>query len=110
MLTKGPVSKPPAWAEKVQWFDRHLKGLAEGITTTHDKGLIYGKVLVDDWPAYIGRWLEWRPRGLAILPAHPHNEGFAHPNAIRYDGTNLDAVRERLRAALGSSTPSAGSP
>jgi len=102
VLTKGPSSKPSAWTEKVQWCDKHLKGMIEGVTITHDKGLVYGKVLVDDFPAYIERWLEWRPRGLAIMPAHDHNEGFAHPNMVRYDGTNLDEVRERLLAVLGT--------
>lgn len=96
ILTKAPFGKPMAWTEKVQWCDQHLKGHIEGITMTHDKGLVYGKVLVDDFPAYVERWLEWRPRGLVIMPAHPHNEGFTHPNVIRYDGTNLPEVRARL--------------
>jgi hypothetical protein len=41
VLTKGPASKPSAWTEKVQWCDKHLKGMVEGITITHDKGLVY---------------------------------------------------------------------
>ena len=100
VLTKGPASKPSAWTEKVQWCDKHLKGMVEGITITHDKGLVYGKVLVDDFPAYVERWLEWRPRGLVIMPAHYHNEGFVHPNVVRYDGTNLEEVRTRLMTVL----------
>jgi 5'-nucleotidase len=55
-------------------------------------------VLVDDWPEYIHRWLTWRPRGLVIVPAQPWNVGFSHPKALRYDGTNPDMVRARLRA------------
>ena len=100
VLTKGPASKPSAWTEKVQWCDRHLKGMVEGVTITHDKGLVYGKVLVDDFPNYIDRWLEWRPRGVVIMPAHQHNEGFSHPNVVRYDGTNLEEVRKRLLTVL----------
>jgi hypothetical protein len=102
ILTKGPSSKPGAWSEKVQWCSKHLNGMIEGVTITHDKGLVYGKVLVDDFPAYIERWLEWRPRGLVIMPAHDHNQGFSHPNVVRYDGTNLAVVRERLLTVLHS--------
>jgi 5'-nucleotidase len=102
VLTKGPSCNPAAWGEKVQWFDRHLKDLAEGITLTTDKAGVYGRVLVEDWPAYAKGWLEFRSRGLVVLPAHAHNEGFTHPNAIRYDGLNLDAVKARLLAALGA--------
>lgn len=100
ILSKGPASKPSAWTEKVQWCDRYLKGIVEGVTITHDKGLVYGKVLVDDFPDYIDRWLEWRPRGLVIMPAHHRNEGFFHPNVVRYDGRNLEEVRERLLKVL----------
>ena len=104
ILTKGPSSKPSAWTEKVEWCDKHLKGMVEGVTITHDKGLVYGKVLVDDFPAYIERWLEWRPRGMVIMPAHDHNESFSHPNVVRYNGSNLEEVRERLLSVLDSSS------
>ncbi|MFP2925758.1 5' nucleotidase, NT5C type [Pyxidicoccus sp. 3LG] len=96
VLTKGPVQSTNAWAEKLQWCQAHVPDAR--VTVTMDKGLVYGKVLVDDWPEYIHRWLTWRPRGLVIVPAQPWNVGFTHPNAIRYDGTNLDAVRARLQA------------
>jgi 5'(3')-deoxyribonucleotidase len=98
VLTRGPSSVPAAWMEKVQWCRERLPGVP--IFMVEDKGLVYGKVLVDDWPPYFKRWMEWRPRGLVVIPAQPwndkvefHGEG---PNWIRYDGTNLDRVRERL--------------
>jgi 5'-nucleotidase len=94
VLTKGPVSTPSAWTEKLEWCQQHLEGVP--VTMTMDKGLVYGKVLVDDWPPYVERWLQWRPRGLVVLPAHPWNEGVSRPNAIRYDGSNLAEVREAL--------------
>jgi hypothetical protein len=100
VLTKGPARKPSAWTEKVQWCDRHLGNRIEGVTITHDKGLVYGKLLVDDYPDYILSWLKFRPRGLVIMPAHPHNAGFSHPNVVRYDGTNLEEVAARLQAHL----------
>lgn len=96
ILSKGPANSTGAWAEKLQWCQQHVPDAR--VTVTMDKGLVYGKVLVDDWPEYIHRWLTWRPRGLVIVPAQPWNVGFSHPNALRYDGTNLDVVRERLRA------------
>lgn len=64
--------------------------------------LRYGAVLVDDWPEYIRRWLENRPRGLVIMPAHEHNAGFNHPNVVRYDGTNKDEVKARMLTRFAS--------
>lgn len=95
VLTKGPAWAPSAWTEKLEWCQQHLPGVP--VTITMDKGLVYGKVLVDDYPPYVERWLEWRPRGLVVLPAQPWNLGFTHPSAIRYDGTNLGEIRAALR-------------
>lgn len=69
ILTKGPAQATSAWSEKLQWCQRHVTDAR--VTVTMDKGLVYGKVLVDDWPEYILRWLTWRPRGLVIMPAQP---------------------------------------
>lgn len=96
VLTKGPTKKFSAWSEKVEWCNRHLPEDIEGVTITHNKGLVYGKVLVDDYPDYIIKWLEYRPRGLVIMPAHEYNKNFSHPNVIRYDGTNLAEIVEKL--------------
>jgi 5'(3')-deoxyribonucleotidase len=97
VLTKGPAKLPPAWSEKVEWCREHVADLP--IVLAEDKGLVYGKVLVDDWPPYIRRWLDWRPRGVVIAVAQPWNltieTEFA--NVVRYDGTNIDRVRDRLR-------------
>lgn len=96
ILTKGPRSLPHAWGEKVEWAQAEVPDNA-GIHISQEKSLIYGKVLSDDWPAYYGPWLKARPRGLVIVCAHPWNEGKTdHPNIVRYDGTNLDEVRERI--------------
>jgi hypothetical protein len=98
ILTKGPSGASAAWAEKVRWCQRHVPDVP--ITITSDKGLLYGKVLIDDWPPYFLRWLEWRPRGLVVIPAQRWNTAYADvdrsPSCIRYDGDNLDAVRARL--------------
>lgn len=97
ILTKGPASNHVAWSEKVSWSRENVPGAL--VSITEDKGLVYGKVLVDDFPDYMLRWLKWRPRGLGIMPARRINEGFSHPNVVRYDGTNMAEVLEKLEAA-----------
>jgi len=87
ILTKGPSSNPLAWAEKMECVRKHFDDNVT-IHITEDKGVHYGRVLVDDYPAYVNAWLAHRPRGLVIMPAHPYNEKYAHQNVIRYDGTN----------------------
>jgi len=95
VLTQGPKDNPHAWAGKKMWIDKNL-GENVDITITRDKGLVYGKILVDDWPPYITRWLEWRPRGLVIMPASKINGDFEHPQVIRYDGENMGEVKKRM--------------
>ena len=99
IATKGPRTKSTAWQGKVDWVSREI-GEDVPMTITTDKGLLYGRVLVDDWPSYMLRWLSKRPRGLGVMPAQPWNVTFKHPQVIRYDGTNLPEVRERLEAAF----------
>jgi 5'(3')-deoxyribonucleotidase len=96
VLTKGPKTNHTAWSEKLQWCNKHLAKYIDGVTICHDKSLIYGAVLVDDFPLYIKSWLNHRPRGLVIMPAHDHNADFIHPQVVRYDGTNIGEVRTRL--------------
>lgn len=98
VVTKGPQSKLAAWSEKVAWCNEHLADYVDGVTITHDKGLLYGSALVDDWPLYIQSWLAHRPRGLVIMPASDANIGYSHPNVVRYDGSNIEEVRLRMVA------------
>ncbi len=81
ILTKGPYKTTSAWTEKVEWCRHYLPETP--VTVTEDKGLVYGRVLFDDWPSYIQRWLEWRPRGLVLMLDQPWNQGFEHPNVFR---------------------------
>lgn len=88
ILTKAPKHNPNAWSEKVEWCNNRLPtqivdGNEIGMNIVTTKSLVYGKVLVDDWPAYIAPWLKRRPRGLVIMPAQPWNVGFGHNNIIR---------------------------
>jgi 5'-nucleotidase len=84
ILTKGPKKHSNAWSEKLQWCQEHL-GPDVDVHVTSDKGLVYGKILYDDYPAYMLRWLEHRPRGLGIMPGTPGNKSFSHPNVIRIE-------------------------
>ena len=97
VLTKGPRSNPSAFTEKVQWCQKNL-GYDVRIKISGDKSLVYGRVLIDDYPEYVEGWLKSRPRGLVILPAQPWNEGFEHPNAVRYED-NMDEVYDRMKEA-----------
>jgi len=87
ILTKGPVMTPSAWTEKLKWCQKHL-GLNIPVTITQEKSLVYGRILIDDFPEYLSAWLKHRPNGYAIMPAHDYNKDFTHDRVIRYDGTN----------------------
>jgi|GEM_PF-566221 len=101
ILTKGPKSSTNAWAEKVEWVRKNMPDAKDvNITISDDKGLLYGKVLVDDWPEYVERWLENRHRGLVIMPLHPWNRDFKHERVIHYNGKNLNEVRKALELAF----------
>jgi len=104
VLTKGPVNTTRAWTEKVEWCRDHVP--LTPVTIGEDKGLMYGKVLVDDWPSYYMRWLEWRPRGLVIVPAQPWNKDVDHPNCVRATSDNLEEVFERLEKVRATAGPS----
>lgn len=99
ILTKGPRRTKIAWTEKVEWVHENVVPDYPNtqVTITEDKGLVYGKVLVDDFGPYMNRWLKWRPRGLGIMPVTNWNKDYYHPNVIRYDGTNKQEVKEALK-------------
>jgi len=98
VLTQGPKTKPLAWKEKVEWCQKHL-GPDIDIHITRNKGMVYGKFLYDDFCDFMLKWLEHRPRGLGIMPVNKANKDFRHPQVVRWDGSNLEEVVERLRAA-----------
>jgi len=100
VLSRGPKKNSLAWGEKLDWC---LNNLSEDcqVTLTMDKGIVYGRVLVDDWPPYIKAWLEFRKRGLVIMPARPWNIDFKHPQVLRYVlGVNDVNVSNALAARL----------
>lgn len=101
VLTKGPRRKSIAWGEKLRWSQKYL-GDDIDVTITQDKSGTYGRILVDDFPDYMEKWLSRRPRGLGIMPEMRHNKDFKHARLIKYDGTvsGLEAVRERMQEAF----------
>jgi len=99
ILTQGPSKVSAAWSGKKEWVNSNL-GYDVDMTITRDKGLVYGRVLVDDYPPYIKRWLKWRKNGLVIMPASDSNKKYHNKQVVRYDGINLGEVRYRMESQL----------
>ena len=100
ILTKGPRKNPAAWAEKVRWCEQHVPDA--GITITHSKDLVYGRILYDDWPEYILSWLEWRPRGKVLMLDADYNRHLQHPNVLRCSRAPMHTQRELILGFLGT--------
>lgn len=99
ILTRGPKHSSGAWEQKVRWVRSHVPDAS--LTITLDKSLVYGRVLVDDWPDYVTPWLKHRPRGLVVMPDQPWNQGYEHPQVVRHlPGQNEELIRERLKGQL----------
>jgi 5'(3')-deoxyribonucleotidase len=99
VLTKGPKNTKTAWTQKVEWCAKHLPE-GTNVTITQDKGIVYGRILVDDYPGYMDAWLRNRPRSLGIMPLRDYNKDYSHPNVIHYDINDpegLDRLRERMQ-------------
>jgi hypothetical protein len=99
ILTQGPYSNSAAWAEKIEWCKTLLPHVVK-ITITRDKSLMYGRVLVDDFPEYMDAWLKWRPRGLGIMPVSSNNKDYEHPNVVMFDDSNFNFAIEKLQQAF----------
>ena len=93
ILTQGPTKTTSAWTEKIKWCNKYLN--TTDITITRDKGLVYGKILVDDFPDYAFAWLKYRPRGFVIMPKNSQNKDIEHPNIFICDKYNIDQIRYR---------------
>jgi len=102
VLTRGPANNSIAWSEKLDWVREHLGDTS--VTITLDKGLVYGRVLVDDYPEYALSWLKHRPRGKVIMPSQPWNVGFEHPQVIRMPENPLQLPFSEWQTLLGTVT------
>lgn len=101
ILTKAPDSSPNAWTEKKEWTKQHVRPLFPdlSVTITEDKSGEYGKVLVDDSPEYAKGWLQFRSRGLVIMPTYGYNLSFTHPQVVKYGGSNLEEIKRVMAIA-----------
>lgn len=99
IMTKSSKESKNAWSEKVAWIAEHLP--EADVTVTQDKSLVYGRVLVDDYPGHFLRWMEHRPRGIVVMPTQAWNKGTPkrpnlHPVSSRED---LEALQPMLKEA-----------
>ena len=93
ILTKGPTKSTVAWSAKVDWIKKNLGYLPEMVITT-DKSLVYGRVLVDDYPEYALSWLKHRPRGLVLMPKNKVTSKLKNKNILTYETDCLfDPIR-----------------
>lgn len=100
VLSKGPRRQARAWAEKLEWCANQPELENVDVHLTMNKGLVFGRVLYDDFPDYMNAWLEHRPRGLGIMPVTASNREYRHDNVVRWDRSNLQQVRAALEAAF----------
>jgi 5'-nucleotidase len=100
IMTKSSKESRNAWSEKVAWISEHLPDV--DVTVTMDKGLVYGKVLVDDYPTHFLRWMERRPRGKVVMPVQPWNKDVgSRPNLYAVsEKADLEAITPMLKAAF----------
>jgi hypothetical protein len=96
ILTRANLKNPSMWIGKIECIVKNFQEKVPTTITSSSKSRHYGRVLVDDFPEYCSSWLKHRPRGLVIMPAHSYNKQFSHPQTVRYDGTNLEQVRQAL--------------
>lgn len=81
ILTKAPRTNHPSRAEKAEWCEEHVPDLP--VTVCHDKSLVYGRILFDDYPPFATAWLKHRPNGTVLMLDGPSNQGFSNPQVVR---------------------------
>ena len=68
ILTQGPRRNPASWSGKKKWIDKNL-GSDVDITMTRDKGLVYGKVLVESALDSVERTIDTLRREVILAEA-----------------------------------------
>jgi 5'(3')-deoxyribonucleotidase len=99
ILTKGPVSHPTAWKEKLEWCQNQpeLKGVPVHIVS--DKSIVCGDVLYDDYPEYLAAWLTARSTSVGIMPVNPYNCHYKHDRMHKWQIDAADA-RQNMQFLL----------
>jgi len=106
ILTQGPKRAKDAWGEKLEWCESHVEPIESDpfvVVTRNAKGLVYGRVFADDYVPYMKDWLEFRPRGLGLMPINVGNRDFRHPQVVRYtmdENWRSDELVEKLERAF----------
>lgn len=98
ILTKAPRMNHQSRSEKASWCEEHVPDLP--VTVCHDKGLVYGRVLFDDYPEYALAWLKHRPNGTVLMLDGPSNQGFEHPQVVRVMRPFDSDVRATVKGSL----------
>jgi 5'(3')-deoxyribonucleotidase len=98
VLSQTPLKSLNAWTEKAEWCVKHMPDVA--ITLTRNKALTGGRVLFDDWPPYVTRWLANHKQSYVIMLSQPWNMEFIHPRVFRVDQQRYAAQLPQLRALL----------
>jgi len=93
ILTKGPSKTHAAWSEKLIWCRNNLPNDVN-VTITEDKSLVYGRILVDDYPRYMDAWLKHRPRGIGIMPVNHGNQNYENPQVVKYDENSPSSYKK----------------
>lgn len=98
IMTKSSKESKNAWSEKVAWIAEHLP--EADVTVTQDKSLVYGRVLVDDYPNHFLKWMNHRPRGIVVMPMQPWNKDVMAREGLYAvkDSADLEAIRPMLQA------------
>ncbi len=100
IATQGPSTKSLAWAEKLEWV-RSADFLHDAsVHITENKSLLYGKILVDDWPPFALDWLVYRPRGLVVMPEAHYNHDIQHPQILRYSYGMQKELGKRIEEVI----------
>ncbi len=85
--TQAPRENFNAWGEKFEWCEKYVREIDPSYVmniTRGGKGLYYGRIFVDDFPRFMSDWLINRPRGLGLMPIDFGNDGFSHPQVLKY--------------------------
>lgn len=106
ILTKGPKRTTEAWTEKVEWCAENVPEAGVMVVRSDEehgphKGLVYGKVLFDDFPPYILQWIKHRPRGRVLMLDSIYNQDFEHTQVLRIPRGSEDNILllcDKLRA------------
>lgn len=100
IMTKSSKESKNAWSEKVAWIAEHLP--EADVTVTQDKSLVYGRILVDDYPGHFLKWREHRPRGKVIMPMQPWNKDVVAREGLYAVSSvaDLKAIRPMIEAAF----------